>query len=32
VIYLYLDRFQSWLNSKVEEHDETPQVVPIAAE
>jgi hydrophobe/amphiphile efflux-1 (HAE1) family protein len=33
VIYLYLDRFQSWLRGdEEEEHDETPQGLRIAAE
>ena len=32
VIYLYLDRFQSWLNGKHERHEETPEALPLAAE
>jgi len=32
VIYLYLDRFQSWLRGETPEHEETPRVVPLAAE
>jgi hydrophobe/amphiphile efflux-1 (HAE1) family protein len=31
VIYLYLDRFQSWLRGEKEEH-EAPQSLPVAAE
>ncbi len=32
VIYLYLDRLQSWLGGKREPHEQTPEVLPIAAE
>ncbi len=32
VVYLYLDRFQSWLRGEDTEHEETPQRLPIAAE
>ncbi len=32
VIYLYLDRFQSWLSGKPERHEETPEALPLAAE
>jgi multidrug efflux pump subunit AcrB len=32
VIYLYLDRFQSWLSGETPEHEEASTVVPIAAE
>jgi hypothetical protein len=33
VIYLYLDRFQSWLSGKKPEHEEeAPQDLRIAAE
>ena len=32
VIYLYLDRLQSWLRGEKDEHAEEPTVVPIAAE
>ena len=32
VIYLYLDRFQSWLTGEKHEYDETPESLPLAAE
>jgi HAE1 family hydrophobic/amphiphilic exporter-1 len=32
VIYLYLDRFQSWLSGEKPEHEEAPQDLRIAAE
>jgi multidrug efflux pump subunit AcrB len=32
VIYLYLDRFQSWLSGETPHDEEAPNVVPIAAE
>ena len=32
VIYLYLDRFQSWLRGETPEHEEAPQGLRIAAE
>ena len=32
VIYLYLDRFQSWLSGKKPEHEEAPQDLRVAAE
>src|SRR5580658_5680791 len=32
VIYLYLDRFQSWLSGKKPEHEEAPQELRVAAE
>jgi hydrophobe/amphiphile efflux-1 (HAE1) family protein len=32
VIYLYLDRFQSWLRGDTPEHEETPQGLRVAAE
>jgi hydrophobe/amphiphile efflux-1 (HAE1) family protein len=32
VIYLYLDRFQSWLSGEKPEHEETPEALPLAAE
>jgi len=32
VIYLYLDRFQSWLRGDKREHHEEPEALPIAAE
>ena len=32
VIYLYLDRFQSWLTGEKHEYDETPELLPLAAE
>jgi multidrug efflux pump subunit AcrB len=32
VIYLYLDRFQSWLQGETDEHHEIPEDLPIAAE
>jgi hydrophobe/amphiphile efflux-1 (HAE1) family protein len=32
VIYLYLDRFQSWLNGEKPEHHEEPEALRIAAE
>jgi len=32
VIYLYLDRFQSWLRGEKPEHDEAPEPLRIAAE
>jgi HAE1 family hydrophobic/amphiphilic exporter-1 len=32
VIYLYLDRFQSWLSGKKPEHEEASQDLRIAAE
>jgi hypothetical protein len=32
VIYLYLDRFQSWLRGDTSEHAEAPQDLRIAAE
>src|SRR5271156_5712896 len=30
VIYLYLDRFQSWLSGKKPEHEAAPRIVPLA--
>jgi HAE1 family hydrophobic/amphiphilic exporter-1 len=32
VIYLYLDRLQSWLSGKTPEHEEAPQDLRVAAE
>ncbi len=32
VVYLYLDRFQSWLSGNKPEHEEAPEVLPLAAE
>jgi hydrophobe/amphiphile efflux-1 (HAE1) family protein len=32
VIYLYLDRFQSWLSGEKHEYDEAPESLPLAAE
>jgi len=32
VIYLYLDRLQSWLSGQKPEHEETPEALPLAAE
>jgi hypothetical protein len=32
VIYLYLDRFQSWLSGKTPEHEEAPRELRVAAE
>ena len=32
VIYLYLDRFQSWLSGKKPEHEEVPEGLGVAAE
>jgi hypothetical protein len=32
VIYLYLDRFQSWLSGEHPEHEDVPERLQIAAE
>jgi multidrug efflux pump subunit AcrB len=32
VVYLYLDRFQSWLTGEQHEHAEVPEELPLAAE
>jgi hydrophobe/amphiphile efflux-1 (HAE1) family protein len=32
VIYLYLDRLQSWLSGETAEHEEPPETLPLAAE
>ncbi|HXQ82973.1 MAG TPA: efflux RND transporter permease subunit [Xanthobacteraceae bacterium] len=32
VIYLYLDRLQSWLSGQKPEHEEAPEALPLAAE